>query len=194
MKPDPATLLPAVTALVTRDDAAFLYDTPAAVVQIVVGAKRPVALSGDAAVLNPLLDLASVDKGAYDRVLEVVDDKRKAAGYPPLRQVDQSGFDKRTYMRDFMAHKRLREKRAVLIENLARSDRDQLRGVPRMEFSRVQSAKWKARLDAVTEKVRVAHGGAAPREALDLAREQFWQTVDQELDAAEEAVRKKMRR
>lgn len=191
MKPTTTALVPAISALVTRDDAAFLYETLTAILPMVVNARRPVGFVGDATVLAPLLDLAASDMNLYRQALHLVDEKRVLRGLPPLLPQETSAFKKNPYMKEFMAQKRQREKRAAEIENLARSERDQLRGPARMEFCRLQSAKWKARLDTIVEKIRTANGGTAPKEALELARDQFWATVDQELDAAEAEVRRK---
>lgn len=191
MKPTTTALVPAISALVTRDDAEFLYETLSAILPMVVNARRPVGLVGDAGVLAPLLDLAATDKEAFTKAMHLVDEKRVLRGLTPLLPQETAAFKKNPYMKEFMAQKRQREKRAAEIENLSRSERDQLRGPARMEFCRLQSAKWKARLDAIVVKIRSANGGTAPKEALELARDQFWATVDQELDSAEATARKK---
>ena len=192
MSTSPKDLAAAVSALVTSPDAAEMYDSLTVVVRLVTQAHQPVALTGNAAVLNALVDLAREDRTKLDRLMALVDVKRAEAGLAPLVTPPDEGFDKKVYMREFMAQKRLRERRAVTIENIARSERDALRGHPRMEFCRLQSLKWKTRLDELTSKVRDAHGGRAPKEALELAREKFWADIDSELDEAEAAARKKL--
>lgn len=155
---------------------------------------RALVLRSDAAVLNVLVDLARADMAGYVLFLDWVDAERVRSGARPLREQKVDEFDKVEYMREFMGHKRARENRAVAIENMLRSERDAVKGTARLEFARRQSAKWKVRLDELIVRAREAHGVRLPAEATAALRKQFWASVDQELDAAEEAAKKKLRR
>lgn len=68
-----------------------------------------------------------------------------------------------------------------------------LRGRARTDFMNLQASKWKTRLDEFMAKVRDSHGGRAPKEAIELARSNFWATIDAELDEAETVARAKLK-
>lgn len=182
----------ATAALVESSDAGWLFDALMAVVRLQVN--YPVCLTGEAAVVDPLRELARDKPGALDRVLNLVDSKRAALGLPPLVPPVSDKFDKREYMRQFMDQKRQRQRRAVEIENLCRSERDMLRGRSRLDFMDTQAARWKSELDERLQRAREARGGPLDQETLDTLRKQFWQWVDESLDEAEAEARRKLKR
>lgn len=184
-------LLAAASELISRADASDLFDSLQAVARLAGKARHPVALTGSAESLNPLVELARKDFAAYERVLELVDVKRQAAGLEPLKPAADDGFDKTTYMRVFMDQKRQRQRRAVEVENLQRPERDRLIGRARLDFMDVQAARWKAQLDARMATAREANGGTRLPKAVEQAvRAQLWASVDAELDAAEAAAKR----
>lgn len=185
-------LVQAVEALVTQEDASRWFDALTATARL--SRMYPVALTGDAAVLNPLLQLSLADSAAFERVIKLVEAKRAAAGLAPLVPPADTRFDKTEYMRSFMDQKRQRQRRAVSIENMARSERDALRGRARLDFMDAQAARWKAELDQRIQRARDASGGQLTNAALTGIRTTFWQWLDDQLDEAEEAARRKMRR
>jgi hypothetical protein len=152
----------------------------------------PVALVDEAAYLAPMLELAMRDKPVFAKVIRLVDNKRAAHGMPALAPPeDEPGFNRNEYQRDFMQQKRLRERRAVNIENMLRPARDKLVGNVRLEFMRRASAQWKARRDSMIGGARDASGGTLSKEQVTAILRAFWQKIDDELDAAEaEAIRK----
>jgi hypothetical protein len=189
---DLTALTLAVTALVEHDDASWLY--AALVAAVKMQRDYPVALIGRGAVVNPLLALALEDPEAYARVLALVETKRALAELPPLHPPPEDGFDKTAYMRDFMDRKRQRQRRAAEIENYLRPARAALKGKARIEYMDRVAAGWKARLDELIDKARAAQGPRLSAEVLETIRSQFWQSVDEELDAAAEEARRKLRR
>lgn len=181
----------ALAALIERDDAAWLYDALQAVIRLQT--QYPVALTGSAAVVDPVRQFALSNPDALPRLVSLVDAKRAARGLPPLVPPPDDKFDKTEYMRDFMEKKRQRLRRAVEIENFARPERDALRGRARLDYMDTQAAKWKAELDARIKRAREAAGGPLDRELLVTLRSQFWTWVDSQLDDAEEAARRKLK-
>lgn len=182
----------AVEALIEREDAHQLLDAVEATARLRRNYK--VELSGDTAMLNPLVDLAVSDPEAFGRVLHLIDVKRVTRGKVPLVPPKSDRFDKTEYMRNFMDAKRQRQRRAVSIENMTRPDRDALRGRTRLDFMDAQAAKWKLELDARLERARAASDGTLNKDVLSATRSLFWQWVDDQLDQAEQAARDKLRR
>lgn len=153
---------------------------------------HPIKLSGDAAALNPLLDLRVSDPNTYENVLGLIETKRREIGYDPLQRPKSDKFDKTEYMRAFMDRKRERQRRAAAIENMLRPAKDALRGRSRLDFMDRQSANWKKELDALLEKSRAAHGGRLSKEQIEMIRDQFWNKVDEYLDKLETEARNEL--
>jgi len=157
-------------------------------------ATTPVALTGDAFPLNALLDLHREDRGAYDRVMSLVDAKREARGWQSLLTAPLEGFDRNEYQRDFMQQKRTRERQAVEIENMLRPARDKLVGNNRLEFMRRASVAWKTRRDEMLDKVRGANDNTLTREQLHGVLSAFWKNIDDELATQQADALKKLQR
>lgn len=155
---------------------------------------HPVRLSGEAAALNPLLDLRINDEQTFSNVLALVETKRRELGYEPLQRLKVEKFDKTEYMRAFMDRKRERQRRAAAIENMLRPPKDALRGRSRLDFMDRCSHNWKKELDALLEKSRAAHGGRLTKEQIELIRDQFWNNVDSYLDKLEAEARSELMR
>lgn len=153
--------------------------------------KLPIKLTDEAAVMNPLLALYREDAEAYEKVLALVDDKRKARGWPPLRS--EVAFDRNEYQRMFMYQKRARERRVADIENMLRPERDRLIGTKRIEFIRSVSNKWKKRRDELLESERKQFGGTLSQDQMRGVLERFWETIDAELDRQEAEAQRKVR-
>ena len=176
-------LLAAANILINHPDAQHLYETMVAVADL--SRQFPIQLTGPAEPLNPLLEVRLDAVDVYERIIALVEEKRRAVGYEPLQRQADDKFDKNEYMREFMERKRQRQRRATDIENMMRPERDRLRGRARLDFMDRQSARWKDELDARLERVRQAHNGRIPKAVLQLTREQFWQNVDRQLDELE---------
>lgn len=181
-------LIDAVNFLVVSPDAQTAYNSMLAVANL--SKVHPVALTGAAAALNPLLHLRNADEDAYERVFALVESKRSAAGLSPLERPASDRYDKIEYMRAFMDAKRQRQRRAAEIENMLRAEPDKLIGRARLDFMDAQSAKWKQELDARLEKAREVKGGRLPRVQVDAIRAAFWSSIDDRLESLEEFARK----
>lgn len=182
-------LLAAVNLLIRSPDA---HEHLAALEALVPVARTfNVQLMGPAAPLNALLELKLKDPDRYERMLDLVEAKRREAGFDELRPQREAGrFDKTEYMRSFMAAKRERQRRAAFIENLIRPQRDRLVGRSRIEFMERQSSKWKRELDERVNRAREAQGGRLSKETLEVLRTQFWADIDKYLDDLEAEARK----
>jgi hypothetical protein len=182
-------LLETVNFLVTDPSASRHYEALLAVLKV---SHLQIKFTGEMAGLNPLLDMYRDDPSALQRVIELVDDKRTKRGWEPLQKVE-NGFDRNQYQREFMHQKRNREKRIADIENMSRPEKDKLIGQARIEFIRRHSNTWKKRRDALLAAARKEHGGPLSQDQMKRVLEQFWETIDQELDEAEAGATRKIR-
>ena len=178
-------LLTAVNRLVMQDS--IEREIAALNRAVSLQSELPVVLAGDLAALNPLLQLAIDNPDGYRGVLGLIARKRVNAGRPmPHHEEPRTATD---YMREFMQQKRERERRAVRIENMARSERERLIGKSRINFMRATSNKWKERRDHALEAARERRGGSLPREEMTEVLRVFWDQVDRELDELESLAR-----
>lgn len=182
-------LLDAVNELIVAPDAHELYEALRDVVPLAL--RHPVRLTGRAAIINPLLRLRLDNAEAFLKVFELIERRRTERGYDLLQpNAEPAGYDKTTYMREFMEQKRVRQRRAAEIENMLRPERDKLIGAHRLEFMRQQSLRWKEQLDAYMTKIKQDNGGSITREMDRMYRNQFWSTVDRHLDEKYEVARR----
>lgn len=180
------SLIEAVNALVGEAGPALFADLTALVPTArALGAR----FSGERSVLNPLLSLAVSSPAQFERVIALVERKRDEAYLPPLAQGAEDRFDKADYMRDFMQHKRERERRAVDIENMIRPAHDRLKGRARLDFMQMQSAKWKDARDRALERARETLGRRLRKDEVRDTVTAFWSTIDRELDELEALAR-----
>ena len=182
---DKEQLAESANALLHNLEAPELYRTLLEVLGLPL--KLPVKLTGEAAVLNPLLAMARRDRETFTRVIDLIETKRADRELPPLRGLaEKAKFDKNTYQAELMAERRSRAVKAVDIENLRRPPSSQLVGHPRMEFMRVQQGKWMEQLNVhLTAQKTGKTMTKAQRQAIS---EPFWAQVDRELEEAEAAV------
>jgi hypothetical protein len=183
-----ASLLEAVNALVAADNAPQLYSDLLGIMD--AATRFGARFTGEREILNPLLNLAMSNRDQFLRVVSLIESKRAAAGASPLSAPPDTTYDKTSYMREFMAQKRERERRAVEIENMMRGDRSPLKGRARLEFMQTQSARWKAQRDDMlaAAKQRAGSQGLKRAQEQDLIA-QFWQRIDRELDELEQLAR-----
>jgi hypothetical protein len=183
-------LAEAANALIDDQDAKDLYKKLQAVYEL-ANRNVPVRLTGRAAVINPLLDMMLEDFPASERVLQLIDRKRKDRG---MEALDDEVFDRKAYMREFMATKRERQRRLVELTNELRSEDDKLKGSNRMEFERIHAARW---LDVKTERedaMRERLGRRLTAEERKAVIAEFWKEVDLELDELEAFVAEEVRK
>ena len=172
----------AAKQLVTAPNASDLFKILDSAVRRGVG--LPIRLTREFAAMNPLLALSQENHELYETIIQWVFDKRDAMGLDPLRDV--TVYNKNSYMREFMANKRERERRAVDIENMLRSDKDRLKGKSRIEFVQRQSAYWKHHRDKLVEAERKALGAKhLPQDVYSKVLKNFWADVDRQLDEME---------
>ncbi|MFN9030133.1 MAG: hypothetical protein ACK54C_01885 [Betaproteobacteria bacterium] len=185
--PERIALLDAVNRLIALPQASEVYSD---VLALLPAAKSLQArFSGDREFLNPLLELGVADREKFDAVVSLIEAKRADAGLPPLAAPPDERFDKTAYMRDFMQQKRERERRAVEIENMMRSERNQLRGRARLDFMQAQANKWKKGRDKALEAERKQLQHRLTLDEQKSVITAFWSTVDKELDGLEELAR-----
>lgn len=192
MNHDRTAIRDALNVLIASPDARHLYNSLVTVAALQIA--HPVWLGGEAEALNPLIDAYRNHREWFDRQMEKVDARRREALLAPLAPETDDGFDKVSYMREFMHTKRLRMRRAADIENLVRPARDRVIGRARTDFMDAQAAKWRAELDERVEAARESVGGRVPRETLDAVRQAFWDDVDARLDAAERDAHARLRK
>jgi hypothetical protein len=186
---DRELLRDAVNALIASPRAHEMFEALTVLLPIATN-NFPVKLSGDAAVLNPLIALKKSNPTGYDGVIELVEKRRAEAGFDRLTKDKASDeYDKTEYMRMFMDQKRQRERRAAAIENMLRPEREKLIGTARLEFMRRQSAAWKEQRDRFLEAARGPHGVKLEKEKMQETLARFWSAVDSDLDERETRAR-----
>lgn len=190
--PSKAALAEAVNTLVQDTDAGSLSHQMHGVLDI-AARNIPVALTGRASVLNPLIKLALSDHSAYDRVMELIDRKRNEAGLPPLGAQEHDP-DRRAYMREFMAERRERLRRLVDLWNELRSEDDKVRGQARLAFEQMHAARWKDEKDAREIALRDKLGRRLSMEERRAISAQLWAEVEDELQALAAFVRSEIRK
>lgn len=185
-----AELAEAVTCLIEDADAPAMFRQLTGVYDI---ARKgvPVRLVGRVSVLNPLLLLWLDDEPAAQRVIDLINRKRRNAGLDPVGDQD---FQRRSYMRELMAQKRERGRRLVELVNTLRSDNDRIKGSARIELERQHAARWFAVKQQREEDARARLGRRLSAEELDNIREQLWRDVDAELDALETFAHEQLRK
>jgi hypothetical protein len=189
MEDDKSELLKAVHTLISSPHAHALFDQLSDVLGI--ASRVPLLLRGDAAVLNSLLKLKLHNPGTYEKVIELIETKRAALGYDRLIQIpNKAGYDKTSYMREFMDQKRMRQRRAAEIENMRRPERDRLMGIARLEFMRRTSQRWKDLRDLALEQGRQDAGGSLTAAQRAKIIDTFWHAVDADLDVKYEAAKR----
>lgn len=182
---DKQQLAEAANALIHSPEAPEMYQTLLEVLALPL--KLPVKLSGGMSILNPLLAAARRDREAFDKVIDLIESRRASRAMEPLRPLTpEHKFDKNEYQRELMAERRVRQIKAVDIENLRRPPSAQLVGHPRMEFMRVQQGKWMAQLNALLD--ASSDGKTMAKSQRQEASAAFWASIDRHLEETEAAV------
>jgi hypothetical protein len=185
---DRANLLAAVNDLIA--DPNPVYKLEAFETVATLNRNYPVRLTGELAVLNPLLEIRISDAAKWANLQGFIDAKREVNGMEPLWPPEAPRkFDKTSYQRELMALRRARSGRAVEIENLQRPEGEKIRGVDRLEFERRQLAAWGQECKGQIEAARKHRGGHLTKDQTDLIRMRYWENLDKALDEREAAVR-----
>lgn len=193
MSTDKQALLEAVNDLIQDEGANFKVTAMEEVAKL--QRQYPVKLSGELAVLNPMLRLMAADGDAWEQVKKLIDEKRAVAGFSPLwpgPKKETFADRKNEYQRQLMARIRERANRAAEIENMQRPERDRLIGNARLEFMRITTNGWGAQRDAEIAAAKQLAGGRLSKPQIDAVRDKFWASVDAHLDEKEELVRKEL--
>ena len=182
---DKHLLAEAANTLIHSSEAPEMYQTLLEVLGLPL--KLPVKLTGEASVLNPLLAMARRDRGAFDRVIDLIESKRASREMSPLRQPqEEKKFDKNRYQAELMAERRSRAVKAASIENLRRPPSGQLVGNSRMDFMQMQLGKWSTRFKLICDAAKTGKTlSKARRQALSA---EFLEAIDRELEESEAAV------
>jgi hypothetical protein len=183
-------LAEAANTLVADADAKTLYTQMQGVLEV-ASRNIPVQLVGRPAVLNPLITLALSDEQAYDRVMDLIDRKRRGAGLAPLQELELA---RKAYMREFMAIRRERLRRLVELWNELRSENDKIRGASRLQFEQLHGARWKDEKDRREEAMRAQLGRRLTAEERRQVSTQLWEEVEEELAALQAFVREEIRK
>jgi hypothetical protein len=149
----------------------YLIDAPDYIVRAqemtrsIENPRARVDYTGSLAPLNAMLDLGVANRDAFERLLKLVEEKRR----------DNPSVAKRDYQRDIMRDRRKRMAKALLLHE-ARSG--PLKGDARATEMASIRARWdKAKAEYVIN--RDVGSGAARLEAI----KDFWAMVDRQLDA-----------
>lgn len=132
---------------------------------------HPMAYGGHLACLNAMLDVGLHNREAFERLVALIEEKRKA--HPKMRRTD--------YQRDLMRDRRARLAKALALHELRHGP---LRGAAREAEAKAIQDRWNAAKRQFLE----ARGklGWAARNA---ATNEFWADVDAKLDANLKAAR-----
>lgn len=125
---------------------------------------HPMVYGGKLTCLNALIDIGLQDRAAFERVIQLVEDKRKLL--PKLRRVD--------YQRELMRERRGRIAKALELHEMLHGP---LRGAARMAKMQEIQQRWAEAKDKFMEpkgKLNFDQKNAATRE--------FWATIDRNLD------------
>ena len=135
---------------------------------------HPSAYEGELQFLNSLIDVGLENRDAFERLVSLIDSKRKLV--PEIKRID--------YQRDLMRQRRARMAMAmevhVLSGNTLASAED------KKLFAATTQARWSEARDAFIQ----ARGSLSWKER-NAAAQEFWDKVDRQLDNIIKAYRRK---
>jgi hypothetical protein len=187
------SLVAGINLLIRSPNAHALFETMQNAAPL-IGRHKAVTLTGEAEPLNALALFKTGNPDKYEAIIDLIERKRAEAGSDPLRKAADDRFDRNEYMQQFMVQKRLRERRAVDIENMLRDPRDKLIGRSRLDFMQRKAAEWKLERDRLIAVAKDARKGRLTREDTTMVLAQFWGKVDDQLDLLEDAARKELQK
>lgn len=135
--------------------------------------EHPMAYTGKLDMLNALLDVGLTNRDAFEKLLKLVEEKRKLV--PQTKRAD--------YQRNLMRQRRARVAKAIELAELTGKPMD---ATQRKEHEKALLARWsKARKDFVAAKGKLDWKGR------NEASGQFWEMIDRQLDQNLKAARRK---
>jgi hypothetical protein len=123
------------------------------------------AYAGELTPLNALLDVGLQSREAFEKLLKLVEQKRKLR--PKQRRVD--------YQRDLMAQRRARIAKAIDLEELQHGEMD---AKAREAFTKAIQGRW-----AEAKNKFIKAQGELSWEERNKKTNEFWKSVDDKLDA-----------
>jgi hypothetical protein len=128
--------------------------------------EHPMAYSGKLTPLNALIDVALQSTPAFDKLIELADNRRKLI--PEMKRTD--------YQRNIMQERRDRIRKVLKLHE-ARSGK--ISGAERKTFETETQARWmKARDEYIASK------GELSWKDRNTAAQEFWDSIDRNLDEA----------
>ena len=137
--------------------------------------RHPMAYAGKLSPLNALLDVGLESREAFEKLIKLVEAKRKQL--PKQRRQD--------YQRDLMAARRARLAKAIDLEVLLHGEMDT---DAKAKFIKAIHVRWAEARDKF-----IKAKGELTWEQRNAASQQFWQAIDEKLDANLAYERKKSR-
>lgn len=125
---------------------------------------HPMVYGGKLTCLNALIDVGLQDREAFERVVKLIEEKRKL--FPKIRRVD--------YQRDLMRERRARMAKALELHEAIHGP---LRGAARMAQMQAIQERWAKARDA-----HMATKGDMSFEQRNEAIREFWNHIDRNLD------------
>jgi hypothetical protein len=136
--------------------------------------KRPMVYAGKLELLNILIDIGVANRAAFERLVTLIEDKRKLI--PQVRRVD--------YQRELMAQRRARVAKAIELHELTKGRKVTLD--ERTKFTKDIQARWaKERDDYILARGNLDWHGR------NEATREFWLKVDTTLDTNIKGARRK---
>ena len=137
--------------------------------------RHPMAYAGKLSPLNALLDVGLESREAFEKLIKLVESKRRQL--PKQRRQD--------YQRELMAARRSRVAKAIDLEELLHGEMD---AEGKSKFGKAIHGRWaEARNKFIKSK------GELTWDQRNAASQQFWNAIDEKLDANLEYERKKKR-
>lgn len=152
-------------------------------------------LMADDTALNPLLQRVFEDPDFLQPALNLINDRRSAAGYLSL-VANGAGTPKprNEYLAEHMRDKRDRERRFVEAWNSMLPDTHRLRGQARADFQRLHANRWYAAKLERKDNLDRQLGRVPTREEVRAMEQQFWSDVEDEIADLEAFAREEMRK
>jgi len=127
---------------------------------------RPVVYAGDMVILNAMLDVGIENIEAFEKLVTLIEERRKMV--PQSRRLD--------YQKNLMRDRRLRGNKAVELHEL--TSKKTLTTGERKKYLDGLQARWaKARQEFIASK------GELSWKDRNAASQEFWSTIDRQLDA-----------
>ena len=147
-------------------------------------------LRGDAAFLQPLMDLRAHSMEKYTSVMNAMDDHRAASGLDRI----STRPDKAAYVAAFVPIKRGRETRLARLWNEQFSSSQQLKGDARKAFMAMHARRWTEEKQARQEKLRTQSRRPLTMQEMRAIIAEVEDEIDLELDELEKFIQDEMRK